>query len=73
MAANNPNFDQMDENPVCLQIPWTVNPEWLKKWEQVSMHFLSFSFCEKLDKINQGKVASKIYFSLLTNILYLLE
>lgn len=34
VAANNPNFDQMDENPVCLQIPWTANPEWLKKWEQ---------------------------------------
>ena len=35
MAANNPNFDKMDENPVCLQIPWTINPEMLKKWEQV--------------------------------------
>lgn len=34
VAANNPNFDKMDENPVCLQIPWTGNPENLKKWEQ---------------------------------------
>ncbi|CAH3021121.1 unnamed protein product [Porites evermanni] len=34
VAANNPNFDKMASNPVCLQIPWKKNPEKLKRWEE---------------------------------------
>lgn len=34
VAANNPNFDKMAANPVCLQIPWKKNPEKLKIWEE---------------------------------------
>ncbi|KAK7891682.1 hypothetical protein WMY93_023645 [Mugilogobius chulae] len=31
-ATNNPCFDKMDGNPVCVQIPWDRNPEALAKW-----------------------------------------
>lgn len=31
-ATNNPNFDRMLNNPICVQIPWDVNPEALAKW-----------------------------------------
>nr|BAX56240.1 cryptochrome 2 transcript variant b [Gryllus bimaculatus] len=31
-ATNNPNFDRMNGNPICVQIPWDRNPEALAKW-----------------------------------------
>lgn len=34
VAANNPHFDRMTTNPMCLQIPWKKNPENLAKWEE---------------------------------------
>ncbi|XP_078359944.1 cryptochrome-1-like [Oculina patagonica] len=34
VAANNPHFDRMATNPMCLQIPWRKSPERLKKWEE---------------------------------------
>ncbi|XP_060932497.1 cryptochrome-2 [Limanda limanda] len=33
-ATNNPNFDRMDGNPICVQIPWDQNPEALAKWAE---------------------------------------
>lgn len=35
-AANNPNFDRMIDNPICVQIPWDSNPAALAKWAEVS-------------------------------------
>ncbi|KAF2351449.1 DNA photolyase N-terminal [Trinorchestia longiramus] len=31
-ATNNPKFDHMKGNPICVQIPWDKNPEALAKW-----------------------------------------
>lgn len=31
-ATNNPSFDRMVGNPICVQIPWDQNPEALAKW-----------------------------------------
>jgi len=31
-ATNNPKFDHMEGNPICVQIPWDRNPEALAKW-----------------------------------------
>ncbi|CAG0898004.1 unnamed protein product [Darwinula stevensoni] len=31
-ATNNPSFDKMQGNPICVQIPWDKNPEALAKW-----------------------------------------
>lgn len=33
-ATNNPNFDQMSDNPICVQVPWDKNPEALAKWAE---------------------------------------
>ncbi|XP_029952419.1 cryptochrome-2 isoform X2 [Salarias fasciatus] len=33
-ATNNPNFDHMQGNPICVQIPWDQNPEALAKWAE---------------------------------------
>ncbi|XP_077318083.1 cryptochrome-2 isoform X2 [Lithobates pipiens] len=33
-ATNNPKFDQMEGNPICVQIPWDKNPEALAKWTE---------------------------------------
>ena len=33
-ATNNPNFDRMEGNPICVQIPWDNNPEALAKWAE---------------------------------------
>ena len=35
VATNNPNFDKMLGNSVCVQIPWDHNPEALAKWAEV--------------------------------------
>uniref|UniRef100_A0A3Q2CTR6 Cryptochrome circadian regulator 2 n=1 Tax=Cyprinodon variegatus TaxID=28743 RepID=A0A3Q2CTR6_CYPVA len=34
LATNNPNFDRMEGNPICVQIPWDQNPEALAKWAE---------------------------------------
>uniref|UniRef100_A0A0L8IG34 Photolyase/cryptochrome alpha/beta domain-containing protein n=1 Tax=Octopus bimaculoides TaxID=37653 RepID=A0A0L8IG34_OCTBM len=34
VASNNPRFDQMLGNPVCVQIPWDTNQEALAKWAE---------------------------------------
>lgn len=39
-ASNNPRFDQMVGNPVCVQIPWDINQEALAKWAEVFYTFL---------------------------------
>lgn len=33
-ATNNPTFDRMEGNPICVQIPWDRNPEALAKWAE---------------------------------------
>ncbi|XP_058253412.1 cryptochrome-2 isoform X1 [Hemibagrus wyckioides] len=33
-ATNNPSFDRMEGNPICVQIPWDRNPEALAKWAE---------------------------------------
>ncbi|XP_064599756.1 cryptochrome-1-like [Liolophura sinensis] len=33
-ATNNPKFDRMQGNPICVQIPWDKNPEALAKWAE---------------------------------------
>uniref|UniRef100_A0A8C2B709 Cryptochrome-1 n=1 Tax=Cyprinus carpio TaxID=7962 RepID=A0A8C2B709_CYPCA len=33
-ATNNPHFDKMEFNPICVQIPWDRNPEALAKWAE---------------------------------------
>ncbi|KAM3870060.1 cryptochrome-2 [Diretmus argenteus] len=33
-ATNNPSFDRMEGNPICVQIPWDQNPEALAKWAE---------------------------------------
>ncbi|XP_012941094.1 cryptochrome-1 [Aplysia californica] len=34
VATNNPNFDRMVGNSICVQIPWEHNPEALVKWAE---------------------------------------
>ncbi|XP_052808538.1 cryptochrome-1-like isoform X2 [Mya arenaria] len=33
-ATNNPNFDKMEGNAMCVQVPWDKNPEALAKWAE---------------------------------------
>ena len=33
VGANTPNFDQMEGNRICKQIPWEVNDEKVAAWE----------------------------------------
>lgn len=37
VAADTANFDKMEGNPVCKQIPWDTNEEYLKAWKEVSV------------------------------------
>ncbi|KAG8233196.1 6-4 photolyase, partial [Ladona fulva] len=34
VSSATPNFDKMEGNPVCLQIPWDVNKEYLEAWSK---------------------------------------
>ncbi|TRY67619.1 hypothetical protein TCAL_02907 [Tigriopus californicus] len=34
VAADTPHFDRMKGNPLCKQIPWDDNPEYLKAWSE---------------------------------------
>lgn len=36
-ATKNGNFDKMEGNPICVQIPWDKNAEALAKWANVSL------------------------------------
>lgn len=35
VAVDTPNFDKMEGNPVCKQIPWDTNESYLKAWKEV--------------------------------------
>ncbi|KAJ8031835.1 Cryptochrome-1 [Holothuria leucospilota] len=35
VGCNNPNLDQMENNQICIQIPWDKNPAQLKRWTEV--------------------------------------
>lgn len=41
-ATRNPNFDRMEGNPICVQIPWEKNQEALAKWANVCIYILRF-------------------------------
>lgn len=34
VAVDTPNFDKMEGNPVCKQIPWDTNESYLKAWKE---------------------------------------
>ena len=34
MSINNPNFDKITGNPVCLPVPWKDNDEHLQAWKE---------------------------------------
>ncbi|XP_071393281.1 cryptochrome-1-like, partial [Centroberyx affinis] len=38
-ATNNPRFDKMEGNPICIRIPWDKNPEVLAKWAEAKTGF----------------------------------
>uniref|UniRef100_A0AAQ4QMR5 Photolyase/cryptochrome alpha/beta domain-containing protein n=1 Tax=Gasterosteus aculeatus aculeatus TaxID=481459 RepID=A0AAQ4QMR5_GASAC len=38
-ATNNPRFDKMEGNPICVRIPWEKNPEALAKWAEAKTGF----------------------------------
>ena len=38
-ATNNPRFDKMEGNPICVRIPWDRNPEALAKWAEAKTGF----------------------------------
>lgn len=48
-ATKNENFDKIEGNPICVQIPWDKNPEALAKWANVSPFFL-FLFVNNYDE-----------------------
>ena len=68
MAVNNPRFDRIRDNPICLQVPWYKDEEKLRKWEHVSRRHL---ICDKyithvhLYKLKTGPTE---YFFLLSTI-----
>ncbi|KAK9967075.1 hypothetical protein ABG768_001492 [Culter alburnus] len=38
-ATNNPRFDRMEGNPICIRIPWDRNAEALAKWAEARTGF----------------------------------
>lgn len=38
-ATNNPRFDKMEGNPICVRIPWDRNMEALAKWAEAKTGF----------------------------------
>jgi len=34
VGHHTPNFDKMEGNPICKQIPWSEDEELLKAWEE---------------------------------------
>ncbi|KAJ8360674.1 hypothetical protein SKAU_G00171990 [Synaphobranchus kaupii] len=38
-ATNNPRFDKMEGNPICMRIPWDWNAEALAKWAEAKTGF----------------------------------
>jgi cryptochrome len=47
-ATKNPNFDKMNGNPICVQIPWDRNAEALAKWANVCFEqvYCACRYCE---------------------------
>ncbi|KAM6979682.1 cryptochrome circadian regulator 3b [Aplochiton taeniatus] len=39
VAINNPRFDKMEGNPICIRVPWDRNPEALAKWAEAKTGF----------------------------------
>lgn len=39
VGCNNPNLDQMENNQICIQIPWDKNPAQLKRWTEGTTGF----------------------------------
>ena len=59
-ATNNPNFDKMAGNPICVQIPWDKNPKALAKWASVSIFLTRHS----LWNLSQGVSSQGVNISL---------
>ncbi|XP_070580073.1 cryptochrome-1-like [Ptychodera flava] len=38
-ATNNSNFDRMIDNPICVQIPWDKNHQYVYKWAEAKTGF----------------------------------
>ncbi|KAA0711739.1 Cryptochrome-1 [Triplophysa tibetana] len=38
-STNNPRFDRMEGNPICIRIPWDKNAEALAKWAEAKTGF----------------------------------
>ncbi|CAL8370054.1 unnamed protein product [Lota lota] len=38
-ATNNPRFDKMEANPICVRIPWDRSPKALAKWAEARTGF----------------------------------
>ena len=49
MAVNNMNYDKMENNPICLNIPWYENAEHEEKWTKVFLRdtFLYFMLSQE--------------------------
>ena len=48
VGAYTPNFDKMEGNPICKQIPWESKPEYLKAWKEVNFQNIqtnTFDLC----------------------------
>ena len=45
VASDNPKFDRIAGNPICLQVPWNVDPVALAKWAEVHPPAPSYFHC----------------------------
>jgi len=43
MSSNNLQYDQMESNPICLNIPWYDDEDKLRKWELVNKMYKNMS------------------------------
>lgn len=43
-STRNPNFDRMEGNPICVQIPWEKNQDALAKWANVNNFLEQFIY-----------------------------
>ena len=44
MAYGTPNFNKMKDNPVCLQVNWDENEEFIHAWTEVNRRWVFFVF-----------------------------
>ncbi|XP_070532664.1 cryptochrome-1-like [Ptychodera flava] len=51
MSVGNDKYDQMKENPICLNIPWYENETHLKKWQEGETGYPWIDACMKQLKI----------------------